>query len=148
NDSSLNARNAFEPSKTPSRTQSLSGYLGGPLVPNRWSFLAYAGRWEREDRLVVNTRTVDPATLAIQPFVESVATPNHIDGYSLRTAVMPANRHVLSVEYGRSSESRRNAGLESGLDLPERGVNGQTQDDTARLPLVPSFGERFGREAA
>lgn len=146
NDSSLNARNAFEPSKTPSRTQSLSGYLGGPLVPNRWSFLAYAGRWEREDRLVVNTRTVDPATLAIQPFVESVATPNHIDGYSLRTDVMPANRHVLSVEYGRSSESRRNAGLESGLDLPERGVNGQTQDDTARLALVSSFEEGFGSE--
>jgi hypothetical protein len=43
NDSSLNARNAFEPRKTPSRTQSLAGYLGGPLVRSRWSFLAYGG---------------------------------------------------------------------------------------------------------
>src|SRR5215510_14748625 len=84
NNSSLNARNAFEPRKTPSRTQSLSGYLGGPLVPGRWSFLGYAGHWEREDRLVVNTRVVDPAALTVQPFVESVATPNRIDAYSLR----------------------------------------------------------------
>jgi|KBSSwiStaDraftv2_1062776.scaffolds.fasta_scaffold36287_2 carboxypeptidase family protein len=146
NDSSLNARNAFEPRKTPSRTQSLGGYLGGPLVPGRWSFLAYGGHWEREDRLVVNTQVVDPATLAVQPFVESVATPNRIDSYSLRMDVMPASQHVMSVEYGRSSESRRNAGLESGLDLPERGVNGQTRDDTARLALVSSFKEGFGSE--
>jgi hypothetical protein len=146
NDSALNARNAFEPSKMPSRTQSLGGYLGGPLVPGRWSFLAYGGRWQREDRLVVNTQRVDPATLSVQPFVESVATPNPIDSYSLRMDVMPAQRHVMSVEYGRVSESRRNSGLESGLDLPERGVNGQTRDDTARLALVSSFAEGFGSE--
>jgi carboxypeptidase family protein len=146
NNAALNARNAFEPSKMPSRTQSLGGYLGGPLVPSRWSFLAYGGRWEREDRLVVNTRTVDPATFTVQPFVESVATPNQIDSYSLRMDVMPARQHVMSVEYGRVSESRRNTGLESGLDLPERGVNGQTRDDTARLALVSSFAEGFGSE--
>jgi hypothetical protein len=146
NDSSLNARNAFEPRKTPSQTQSLAGYLGGPLVRRRWSFLAYGGHWEREDRLVVNTRVVDPATLTVQPFVESVATPNRIDAYSLRMDVLPAMRHVLSAEYGRSTESRRNAGLESGLDLPERGVNGQTRDDTARLALVSSFQGGLGSE--
>jgi hypothetical protein len=146
NDSSLNARNAFEPRKMPSRTQSLGGYLGGPVVPGRWSFLGYGGHWEREDRLVVNTRTVDPATLTVQPFVESVATPNQIDGYSLRMDVMPAKQHVMSVEYGRSSESQRNAGLESGLDLPERGVNRQTRDDTGRLALVSSFQDGFGSE--
>ena len=146
NDSSLNARNAFEPRKTPSRTQSLGGYLGGPLVRSRWSFLAYGGHWEREDRVVVNTRVVDPATLAVQPFLESVATPNKVDSYSLRMDVLPAMRHVFSVEYGRSSESQRSAGLESGLDLPERGVNRQTQDDTARLALVSSFREGFGSE--
>jgi hypothetical protein len=146
NDSSLNARNAFEPRKMPSRTQSLGGYLGGPVVPGRWSFLGYGGHWEREDRLVVNTRVVDPATLTVQPFVESVATPNQIDGYSLRMDVMPAKQHVMSVEYGRSSESQRNAGLESGLDLPERGVNRQTRDDTGRLALVSSFQDGFGSE--
>ena len=146
NDSSLNARNAFESLKMPSRTQSMGGYLGGPLVPSRWSFLAYGGRWEREDRLVVNTRTVDPTTLTVQPFVESVPTPNRINSYSLRMDVMPANQHVLSVEYGRSSESRRNAGLESGLDLPERAVNGQTRDNTGRFALVSSFEEGFGSE--
>jgi len=146
NDSALNARNAFEPRKTPSRTQSVGGYLGGPIVPNRWSFLAYGGHWEREDRLVVNTRVVDPATLTVRPFVESVQTPNEIDSYSLRMDVMPARQHVLSVEYGRSTESQRNAGLESGLDLPERGVNRRTQDDTVRLALVSSFREGFGSE--
>ena len=146
NDSSLNARNAFEPRKTPSRTQSLGGYLGGPLVPGRWSFLAYGGRWEREDRVVVNTRLVDPATLTVRPFVESVATPNQVSSYSLRMDVMPARQHVLSVELGRLSESQRNGGLESGLDLPERGVNRLARDDTGRLALVSSFEEGFGSE--
>jgi len=146
NDSSLNARNAFEPHKTASRTHSLGGYLGGPVVPGRWSFLAYGGRWEREDRVVVNTRRVDPATLTPQPFVESVATPNQVSSYSLRMDVMPAMQHVLSVEYGRLGESQRNAGLESGLDLPERGVNRQVRDNTGRLALVSSFQEGFGSE--
>src|SRR6185295_13319607 len=72
NDSALNARNAFEPRKNPSRTQSIGGYLGGPVVPGRWSFLGYAGRWEKNDRVVVNAQTVDLSTLTARPFVESV----------------------------------------------------------------------------
>ena len=146
NDSRLNARNAFEPHKNPSRTQSLGGYLGGPVVPGRWSFLGYAGHWERRDRLVVNASVVDPATLTMQPFVQSVETPDTIDSYNLRMDVMPAMRHVLALEYGRVRESQRNAGLESGLDLPERGVSRNALDDTARLALVSSFSDGFGSE--
>src|SRR5262249_31790262 len=120
NDASLNARNAFEPRKRPSQTQSYGGYLGGPIVPGRWSFLGYGGRWERDDRVVVNTTVVDPSTLTFKPFNQSVRTPDRVDSYSLRMDVMPAARHVVALELGHSMDSQGNAGLESGLDLPER----------------------------
>jgi hypothetical protein len=146
NDARLNAHNAFEDRKPPSRTHSVSGYLGGPVIPGRWSFLGYGGRWERNDRLVVNASVPDPVTLGVRPFVESVETPNRIDSYSLRMDVLPVTQHVLSLNYGRTSESQRNAGLESGLDLPERGVNRDAREDTARLSIVSALMDGIGSE--
>ncbi len=146
NDSALNARNFFEPEKRPSRTQAYSGYLAGPIVPGRWSFLAYGGRWMRDERLIVNTTVVNPATFAVEPFVHSVETPNRIESYSFRTDVSATPAHLLSAEYVRLRESHDNAGLESGLDLPERAVNRDLEDNTARLSLVSVLGPGVGSE--
>jgi hypothetical protein len=146
NDARLNARNAFEDRKTPSRIHSLSGYLGGPILPRRWSFLAYGGRWQRQDRLVVNAAVADPSNFTVRRFVESVRTPNQIDSYSFRMDVLPLTQHVVSLDYGRTSESQRNAGLESGLDLPERGVDRDAREDTARLSIVSALQDGIGSE--
>jgi hypothetical protein len=146
NDSRLNARNAFEPRKAPSRTDAYAGYLGGPVVPGRWSFLGYGGRWTRDNRVVVNTSVVDPAQLVVRPFLQSVTTPNRVNSYSLRTDILAASRHLFSLEAGRSIESQHNAGLESGLDLPERGIDSNARDDTARLSVVSMFADDFSSE--
>jgi hypothetical protein len=140
NDSRLNARNFFEDSRRPTRTQGYSGYLGGPIVPARWSFLAYGGHWQRDERLIVNTTVVDPDSLTPQPFLESIATPSRVNSYSLRTDVIATRNHLVAVEYARSNESNRNTGLDSGLDLPERGINRDVDDQTARLAVVSTFG--------
>src|SRR5262245_42981104 len=146
NDSRLNAQNFFEPEKRPSRTQSYSGYLGGPIVPSRWSFLAYGGRWMRDERIVVNTTTVNPSTFAIAPFVQSIQTPDRIESYSLRTDVTPTPKHLISAEYARLTESHRNSGLESGLDLPERGVSRDVEEDVARGALVSVLNPHLSME--
>jgi hypothetical protein len=140
NDSALNARNYFETSRRPTRTQGYTGYLGGPIAPGRWSFLAYGGHWQRDERLVVNTMIVDPDTLAPRPFLESVATPSRVDSFSLRTDLIAANSHLFAVEYARAKEANRNVGLDSGLDLPERAIDRDVDDHTARIAAVSTFG--------
>ena len=139
NDAVLNARNAFEDDRRPSRTQGYSAYLGGPIVPRRWSFLAYGGRWQRDERLLVNALTADPALLAPRPHVESVLTPTRIDSYSLRSDFTATMRHLFSLEYARTTDLLRNAGLEGGLDLPERGINRESEEESARLSAVSIF---------
>jgi hypothetical protein len=140
NDSLLNARNFFEQDRRPSRTQGYTGYLGGPIVPGRWSFLAYGGRWQRDERLIVNTTIVDPESLTPRPFLESVATPSRVDSYSVRSDFVAAKRHLFAFEYARTVDTSRGAGLESGLDLPERAINRDIEDDSARVAAVSTFG--------
>jgi hypothetical protein len=139
NDSRLNARNYFDDARRPSRTHGYSGYLGGPIVPRHWSFLAYGGRWERDDRVTVNTTIVNPA-LAPERFVESVPTPARIDSFSLRTDVVVKSRHVFLLEYARTTEAHRNVGLESGRDLPQRGISRDVDEESARVSAVSVFG--------
>jgi hypothetical protein len=146
NDSLLNARNFFEPERRPTRTQGYSGYLAGPIVPARWSFLAYGGRWQRDERTIVNATIVDPQSLAPRPFLESVTTPSRVDSYSIRSDVIAAARHLFSLELARMTETGRNLGLESGLDLPERAINRDVVDDTVRLAAVSTFGPFFSSE--
>lgn len=141
NDSILNARNAFEEERRPTRTQGYSAYVGGPIVPRYWSFLAYGGRWQRDERLVVNATAVDPGTLTPRPFLDSIQTPTRIDSYSLRTDFMGTARHLFSLEYAVTDESHRNGGLESGLDLPERAVNRDVEENAGRLAAVSTFGQ-------
>src|SRR5688500_3162903 len=146
NDSTLNARNAFEDERRPTRTQGYTAYLGGPIVPRRWSFLAYGGRWQRDERLIVNTTVPDPVLLTPRPFVESVTTPTRIDSYSLRTDFLTTPNHLFSLEYARSAESHRRGGLERGLDLPERGINREIEEESARLSAVSAFGRGITSE--
>ena len=146
NDSLLNARNFFEDRRRPTRTQGYTAYLGGPVVPGRWSFLGYGGRWQRDERLVVNASIPEPGSLAPQSFVESVATPSRIDSYSLRTDLLAGSRHLFSAEYARTTEAYRNLGLESGLDLPERAINRDAEEHVGRLSALSTFGQAITSE--
>ncbi len=142
NDSALNARNAFETVRQPTSTAAFSGYLAGPIVRNRWSFLGYAGRWWRDDRLIVNSTYVDPVRLVAEPFVASVSTPARTDSFSVRNDVALSSRHLLSAELVGNRDSARNQGLQTGLDLPERAINRDGRTDALRVGLVSSFSSR------
>ena len=127
-------------------TQAYTGYFGGPLVPGRWSFLGYGGHWKRDDWLVVNAIVPASPSGAPDRFVESVETPAQIDAMSLRTDFITTSSQLFSLEYARTNESHRNLGLESGLDLPERAVNRDVKDESARLAAISSFGDTITSE--
>ena len=142
NNSDLNARNAFETVEQPTSRQAFSGYVAGPIIRNRWSFLGYLGRWQRNDRLIVNSTYVDPVRLVAEPFVESVVTPERTNSFSVRSDVALSSRHLLSAELVGNGNSARNQGLQTGLDLPERAINRDGRTDVLRVGLVSSFSSR------
>ncbi len=142
NDSALNARNAFETVEQPTSRQAFSGYVAGPVIRNRWSFLGYVGRWQRNDRLIVNSTYVDPVLLVAEPFVASVVTPERTNSFSVRSDVALSSRHLLSAELVGNGNSARNQGLQTGLDLPERAINRDGRTDALRVGLVSSFSSR------
>ena len=107
-DPMLNARNAFDKEQDSTRTGSFSGYAGGPIIPNRWSLLGYAGRWNRDDRLVVNATIARPGETVASPYLTRLPTPVHTNSRSLRTDVAASPHHILSAELIRFDEAARN----------------------------------------
>ena len=123
----------FEPNRANYQTRTYEGYIGGPIVRNRWGFLAYGGRWEQDDNVVVNATTIDPVTLQPQSLRLNVAAPTRTTSYSFKTDVQVTQNHTAAVEYGQNEQVRRTAGLQSGFDLPERAYTGESREQTASL---------------
>ena len=74
------------------------GYIGGPIVPNRWGLLAYGGRWEQDDNVVVNATPLDPVTLQPQSLRLNVATPARYSRRSFKTDVQVTQNHTAAVD--------------------------------------------------
>jgi hypothetical protein len=139
NDEKLNARNLFEPAGASYQTRTYEGYIGGPVVPNRWGFLAYGGRWEQDDNVVVNATPIDPVTLETQELQLNVGAPTRTTSYSLKSDARLTRNHTVAVEYGENEQTRRNAGLQSGFDLPERAYSGDAKEQTASVWVTSTF---------
>jgi hypothetical protein len=136
NDARLNAKDPFQPYRADYQSRSFEGYAGGPIVRNRWGLLAYAGRWEQDDNVVVNATTIDPPTGLAVPLRLNVAAPTRTTSYSLKTNVQVGERHTAAVEFGMEDQERSRAGLDSGFDLPERAYTGDSRERTASFWLT------------
>ena len=139
NDAIMNARNVFEPEGARYQTRTYEGYIGGPIVPKHWGFLVYGGRWEQDDNVVVNATPIDPVTLEPQALQLNVAAPTRTTSYALRSDARLMGNHTVAVEYGENKQTRRNAGLQSGFDLPERAYSGDAKEQTASLWVTSTF---------
>ena len=131
NDSRLNSRSLFEPTRPSYQSRTYEGYVGGPILRDRWGFLAYGGRWDQDDNVVVNATPIDPGALQPEPLRLNVAAPTRTTAYSLRTDVRMTQNHTFAFEYGQNDQTRRNAGLQSGFDLPERAYAGESKEQTS-----------------
>ena len=136
NNSWLTARNAFAAREGPVQTRNVSGYLVGPVVPDRWNFTGYAGRWTELGSDVVNATVLDEATGAPLPFVRNVATPRTITSLWIGSDVQLAQQHLLAVSYGLTKGRAENQGLSGGFDLPERAYTESGNENALRGSLM------------
>lgn len=139
NDESLNSREPYAGNKPSLQRRSLSAYVGGPIVPQRWGFYAYAGRWEQSQNAVINATVLDanaePAHLG-----SAVAAPRTEANVTVNTNFALSSRVRAKVEYAYDEERARNQGLESGLDLPERALRRTRFVDTGRASVMALLG--------
>ena len=113
NDARMNARNVFEPAGASYQTRTFEGYIGGPVVPKHWGFLAYGGRWEQDDNVIVNATPIDPVTLEAQELHLNVGAPTRTTSYVLRSDARLRNHTVAA---------RAQATPPRAADSPQRGV--------------------------
>ena len=139
NDSRLNGRNPFEPNRASYQSRTFEGYIGGPIVPKRWGLLAYGGRWEQDDNVVVNATPLDPITLQPTSLRLNVATPTRTSSYSVKTDVQVTQNHTAAVEYAQNKQVRQTAGLQGGFDLPERAYTGESEERTTSFWVTSAF---------
>ncbi len=146
NDESLNARNAFAPSRAPLQTRNYSGHLSGPIIGNRWGFFLSLDRREQDENEVVNATILNPATLEPDVFVDTVLTPTRSTGFSLRTDYLLNPKNTLGVRYRYSKREQLNEGLSGGFDLPERAYNRSSSNSSLRVYLTTIASERAVNE--
>jgi hypothetical protein len=136
NDSALNARNAFASSRVPLQIRNYSGYFNGPIVPNRWDFLVYAGVWQQNENSVVNAIVLNPNTFLPQPLIQTVLTPTSNTDLSLHSNLLLTNKQTIGFGYSYTGGEAKNQGLEGGFDLPERAFNSSSRNDALRFSLT------------
>lgn len=145
-DESLNARNPFAQNRAAFQTRNYSGVLSAPIEKNRWGLFLEFSRNDQDENAVVNALVLNQA-LQPAPFVTTVLTPTRETNFSIRTSRLFGTRHTFDARYIFSDGTANNQGLESGFDLPERGVQRRFRDSTLRFSVVSALSEKSLNEA-
>jgi hypothetical protein len=136
NDGVMNARNPLAPVRADEQMRQLSGYLSGPVIPDRWSYVVYAGSWQFDYSQVVNASGIDPATGSVIAQPETMLTPSRLTNVWLGNDVRLSPLHTLSVSAGFTSDRADNKGLESGIDMPQRGYRSDADLGELRMSMT------------
>jgi hypothetical protein len=144
NDESLNSRSPFAAVRAPYQSRRYGGNLSGPIVAKRASFFFDFERSETDDNQDINAVILDSSLNSV-PFTTTVLTPTRRTSFSPRLdwQLNPTNTLVARYEYERSS--RANSGV-GGFNLPERGYDTETTQQTARLTETAILNHRIVNE--
>lgn len=146
NDSALNAREAFAPSKPSVQIRNFFGYLSGPIIHNRWGFFLDANQSQDDRSEVINATVLNPTTLLPEPFVQSLAVPVRSTNFSIRSDYLLSSKHTIGVQYRYNKNEADNQGIGT-FDLPERAFSRTSREDTLRFSLTTILNERSVNEA-
>jgi hypothetical protein len=139
NDEAMNAPNALAPEHPAGHELAITGYLSGPVVPRRWSFVVYRGYWTQQQNQVINATVLDanyqPAT-----HLDTVGVPSRVDNLWIGSTYQITPLHTLAVSFSGTTERAGNLGLDNGLDLKERAYRRTAANRAVRTTLtsVPS----------
>ncbi len=145
NDESLNARNAFAPSRAPLQIRRFGGFFGGPIVRQRASFLANIERRETDENDVVRATILDPITFAPTPFAATVLTPRRLTRFTVRGDVQSTKNNTLMLSYSHSENGSENQGIGE-FSLPEHGHQTDQREHEIRASLTTVLGGRAVNE--
>ncbi len=138
-DETLNARNAFAPTRGPEQQKRLMTNLQGPLARGKTT-LAFAF----EGNLSYDSRTIHAWTPAgiVRDQVRRPVEGMHA---TVRVEQLLGPGHSLRIEYGRSRDVRRNLGV-GDFDLPERAFDTAVITDTLRVHHNRALGRRLSSD--
>jgi hypothetical protein len=140
-DGAVNARNAFADRRPVEQYRRVSGWVTGPIIPRRWGFLFYGGRWEQDDNAIVYANTID-ASGQSRTVNETIATPARTTSWSMKVNSLAGRRGVAAIMYERTDLSDRNRSV-GGLNLRESGVDGSTVEDVGQFSLASTTRRTF-----
>ena len=126
-DETLNARSPFVFEKPAQQDRNASGYLSGPIVPNRWGFLLYGGRWAQDENASVFATTLNPVSFESTRVATTVPTPFRTTSLSVSLDQMAAANHRLTLGYEWAQTRAIGQGA-GGFDLPERAYSSRARD--------------------
>jgi Carboxypeptidase regulatory-like domain len=139
-DDSLNARNAFQPSKGPEQTQQYNFSLNGTLIKNRTSFSLVAGGASLYDS--ANVYAALPNGTRAAP----IRRPTDRINFNGRLDHALTKSHTLRASFQQNYDDLRNLGV-GNFDLPGRAYSRTTSDSLLRLSESGPLGRKWFGES-
>lgn len=138
-DESLNARNAFAPSRAAEQNRRYGFEFGGPLWKKRTSlFMSADGVNSYEAKTLV-------AALPEGKFFDQIRQPWRTLNLNARLEHMTSKTHVGRVEYQRNATRRDNNGV-GNFDFAERGFTNDTVENLLRFADSGTIGKNLFNE--
>ena len=125
-----NTRNPYSPEKAHFLLNEFEGNAGGPLT-KKASFIIDAQRNMVDNGSITNAVTLNPQTLAIQPFAGVLVTPGRYTNVSPRIDYQLGENNTLMFRYGITQSNVQDNGI-GGFDLASRGFHTQFTDQTVQ----------------
>ncbi len=133
-----NARNPYSGRKAPLLLNEFEGGAGGPLN-RRASFTLDAQRNTVDNGSIVNAVTLDPGTLAVQPFSDVFKTLQRYTRATPRIDYQLSDKQTLSLRYGFTHGDIDGAGIGS-FDLLSRGYRTTFTNQTVQVTETAVLG--------
>jgi hypothetical protein len=131
NDSSLNARNAFAPTRPPAESKRYGFDLGGPIRRHKASFFTSLEKRDNDLFAVIDAITLDNQR-APTPYKANLPAPQELWIGTSRVDWRANAANIIAVAFDANHETVKNAGA-GGFVLPESAYGTLTRDYRGRL---------------
>ena len=133
-----NSRNPYAAQKAPFLLREYGGNIGGPLS-KRASFFLDVRRDATDNGTIINAVTLDPATLSAAPFTGVYRVDQRSIRIAPRLDVQINDKNSLTLSYRFTQMDIPGAGI-GGFNLPSRGYDARTKNQTAQLSETAVLG--------
>jgi len=133
-----NSRNPYAAEKAPFRLEEYGGNVSGP-INKRASFFLNIGRDDVNNGSIINAITLDPSTLAANPFTGVFLTPQSRVRVSPRVDYQLSTNNTLTVRYAFTHSDVEDTGI-GGFNLTPRGYHNLNEFQTVQATETAVLG--------